>query len=777
MPVRANKWLAWLAWLAGSMVSSLSAPVAHAHPPQHDERSAAMRLHLELVVNDRANGSVVPVTMQGGDFVIAARFLHAAGIDRGWSPETLVNLSRQDGIETVYSEPDQRLHLIVPSDWLPVQRIGKGSRRPRLEPGSDLGALINYDLYVSDGYGGRNASLGSELRLFGGFGAIRNTGSYRLAAPSNPTGPRYIRYDTSWTYIDDRAIRTYEAGDFVTRTLPWTNPARLGGVQVSRDFTVRPDIITYPLPALAGSAAVPSALDLYLDGYRTMSTSVDPGPFVLNELPHVNGAGEAVIVTTDAQGRQVQTSVPFYVANTLLRPGLSDYAFAIGKLRKSYGVSSFSYGNWVGTVSGRLGLTDMLTVEATAEAAPNHRLIGAGAVMRIGNLGVVEGSASASRQYGRSGRQFTAGYQYSGRHFNLMARAVFRSNAFADLSTYESGYYRLPTRQLQAHVNAVLGERLGTAAIGYVETRRDDDIFRLATFSYYRRLFGRSSLNLSVSQDFERKRMTAMAHIVIPFGRRRSAVAGVDWSEKGNTRLKLNASQTVSSDGGLGWSAGLSHGAGEPDRYRADLTWRTPAMQVHGGFYGSRGNTTTWGSATGSVVLMDGGAFLANRIHDAFALVSTDGHEGIPVRYENQKIGTTNRNGHLLIASVPSYYAAKFEIDATDLPAEARIPLSEQRAAVRNGSGRLLRFPIERSISAYIDLRDEKGDALPAGTQVSDGQGYETWVGLDGAVYMENLQGMNRLTVIRTDGAYCTVEFPYQALDEGIGRVGPVFCR
>ena len=120
---------------------------------------------------------------------------------------------------------------------------------------------------------------------------------------------------------------TFEGGDLVTRTLPWAGSVRLGGFQISRDFSVRPDIVTYPLPTFSGSAAVPSSVDLFVNGNHATSGSVDPGPFTLGDVPYVNGAGEAVVVTTDAQGRRVATSTQFYVANTLLRRGLDELGF------------------------------------------------------------------------------------------------------------------------------------------------------------------------------------------------------------------------------------------------------------------------------------------------------------------------------------------------------------------------------------------------------------------------------------------------------------------
>ncbi|MFD2137447.1 hypothetical protein ACFSLT_23805 [Novosphingobium resinovorum] len=106
-------------------------------------------------------------------------------------------------------------------------------------------------------------------------------------------------------------MTTYEAGDLVTRTLPWSNAIRLGGVQVSRDFAVRPDVVTYPVPAFAGEAALPSSVQLFIDNHEAFGGSIQPGPFVMNPLPQINGAGQASIVVTDALGRQVATQVPF----------------------------------------------------------------------------------------------------------------------------------------------------------------------------------------------------------------------------------------------------------------------------------------------------------------------------------------------------------------------------------------------------------------------------------------------------------------------------------
>jgi outer membrane usher protein len=130
-----------------------------------------------------------------------------------------------------------------------------------------------------------------------------------------------MRYDTTFRFTDEQRLLTYEAGDLVTGALPWSTSVRIGGVQLSRDFGARPDLVTYPLPAFAGEAAVPTSLDLFINGYKSSTTELQPGPYTLTNVPFINGAGEAVVVTTDALGRQVSTTLPFYVTSSLLPEG------------------------------------------------------------------------------------------------------------------------------------------------------------------------------------------------------------------------------------------------------------------------------------------------------------------------------------------------------------------------------------------------------------------------------------------------------------------------
>ena len=53
-----------------------------------------------------------------------------------------------------------------------------------------------------------------------------------------------------------------------------------------------------------------------------------------------------------------------------------------------------------------------------------------------------------------------------------------------------------------------------------------------------------------------------------------------------------------------------------------DLTWRLQSVQLQAGVYGTSAQQTRWADASGSLVWMDGQTFAANRIDDAFVVVT-----------------------------------------------------------------------------------------------------------------------------------------------------------
>nr|WP_236661038.1 fimbria/pilus outer membrane usher protein [Pseudomonas soli] len=750
-------------------------------PPSEHAAIADATLYLDLLVNQVAKAELVPVQQRAGRLYLASEVLREAGVRLPGEPQGEVALDDIPGLHSDYDSQNQRLLLQVPPAWLPDQQVGDRNLYPASDARSSFGALLNYDAYLNDtDEGGSYLAAWNELRLFDDWGTFSTTGQWRQSFNGAQAQGRqgFLRYDSTFRYTNEQRLLTYEAGDLVTGALPWTTSVRVGGLQLSRDFGARPDLVTYPLPAFAGEAAVPTSLDLFINGYKSSSTELQPGPYTLTNVPFINGAGEAVVVTTDALGRQVSTTLPFYVTSSLLAKGLSDFSVAAGSLRRDYAVRDFAYGPGVASATLRHGLSDYFTVETHAESAESLMLGGLGGNLRLGTFGVLNAAVTQSRFEGDTGQQLALGYQYNSRRIGFNYQRVQRHGDYADLSRVDSPYTRLSQRSEQATLSLNL-DSYGSLGAGYFDVRAGDGTrTRLINLSWSKPLWRNSSLYLSANREVGDSQWAVQAQLVIPFDLHGTLAFSAERGKDGQDLQRVNYSQAVPVGGGLGYNLGYATGGNRDDYRQADLTWRLQSVQLQVGAYGSSGEMTRWADASGSLVLMDAGLFAANRIDDAFVVVSTSGYADVPVRYENQQIGRTDRNGHLLVPYSSGYYRGKYEIDPMDLPADVLAPQVEQRVAVRRGSGYLLEFPLKRVMAASLMLVDGNQQELKLGSRVRHQEsGVEAVVGWDGLVYLENLAPHNRLQVDKADGGQCQVAFDLPEGEGPIPLIGPLVCQ
>ncbi len=213
--------------------------------------------------------------------------------------------------------------------------------------------------------------------------------------------------------------------------------------------------------------------------------------------------------------------------------------------------------------------------------------------------------------------------------------------------------------------------------------------------------------------------------------------------DAGSTQ-RVNYSHAMPTDGGLSWNMSLAHQSQARSYQQGTLGWRNNNVELQGGGYGERGKMTWWGETIGAVVLMDGQLFAANRINDAFAVISTGGNAGVPVNYENQPVGVTDKNGYLLVSGVSAYYPASYSINTLNLPADTQLKNTERKVALRRQSGYLIEFPMVQERVASVILHDEQGLAIPVGSQVERRGKAPAVVGYDGIAWLENLENINR---------------------------------
>ncbi|WPB56887.1 fimbria/pilus outer membrane usher protein [Xylophilus sp. GOD-11R] len=729
-------------------------------PLQLADANGPVPLYLELVVNGRASGEVVEVTQRGPHYEVDASVLRRLHVLRQAEASRRVAVDSLPGVGTEYDSLNQRLLLTVPPEWLPEQRLGGMARRPRVEAIAGTGLLLNYDLYSTTTQGRSTNSAWSELRWFGPEGVLSHSGILRQGGWS---GSAYLRYDTRWSRPDTDGAAERNIGDVVVGALPWTSAVRLGGVQWSRNFGLRPDLVTYPLPQFAGQAAVPSAVDLFVNGYRTASRNIEPGPFTFNELPFVSGAGAATVVTTDALGRQVATSVPFYVSTTLLRPGLTDYSISLGALRRAYGLRSFDYGQPLAAGVLRRGWNDHLTLEAQGQVGRGLQVAGVGAVFQPGTWGTMSASLSrGSTPINGSGWQASAGYQYNTQRGGFSFQQINRQSGYGDASTYANDGYRLYRQQRQMTATMAVGS--GALTGGFVDLRGGGnaavpgDARSRVVYATYTRPIGQAAyVAVTAGRTIETGDTQVRLQLTYTLGRNTTAnIAAVRSGD--DQRFQAQYQQNIPSDGGFGWNISRSLGEGSRDYSQAALQYRNRRILLQGGVYGTEGNLARWAGASGSLGYLDGRVFATNRVTDAFAVVAT-GRPDVPVRFDQQLIGTTDRHGDLLVPQVPGYLLGQYAIEMLDLPPDVQVAVPQRAVAVRGGTGALIELPVRTVESATLYLLDAAGVPLKAGTAFHHVEtGLDSVVGWDGVAYLPQLMPVNTV-VARPQSGICHARF------------------
>lgn len=729
-------------------------------------------LYLEVTVNGESSGAVLRFTQGPRGLRSSLQNLRDLGLDPGLFGLAGVeefDLADVRGLTHRFDPAAQTLALdVAPALRAPTAIGARVAPDVAAAGASAPGLLLNYQLFASPGQGGRTAAL-HELRWFNGSGVLSSSGITTMRGE----GRAYTRYDTYWTRSDPAKLETIQIGDVITNSLTWSRSLRLGGVQWRKNFELRPDLLTYPVAALQGTAVVPTAVSLYVNGMQQMSTEVPSGPFVINQIGGLNGAGQASIVTRDALGRSIATTLPLYIDTRMMAAGLSDFSVEAGMLRRDYGTRSFGYASTPSaSASLRHGWTETLTVEAHGEAGRGLVNAGAGTLWRLGQLGVFSGSLSASggRQQGVQGG---AGYQYISPRFSFDAQTTRASKEYADLATTEGA--PPATRTDRASLNVSLPGNQG-ASISYVGFKTPgQDRTRVAALAYSATLFGRVFLSLGAYRDLDRKdaRGVSFSLSFALGGRTTASMTGGRQEDRSSRNFTLN--RPADYGGGFGWA--LQQGSLEDSRYsQAQLQYLGSAGQVTVLAQRAGADQRYALDASGSLVMMDGTILPARQVGAGFALVST-GMPGIPVVSENRPLGLTNGSGHLLVPNLIPYINNQLSIDTGALPADARVPVSSRTAVPQRLAGVLVRFPVEQYAAATVVLHGVDGKPLPVGTPVVDAaSGAKAVVGYDGMAFVDGLQAHNRLKV-GSGAALCEVQFDYAPAQGALPTIGPLVCR
>ncbi|MCM2472239.1 fimbrial biogenesis outer membrane usher protein [Rhizobium sp. CG5] len=697
-----------------------------------------------------------------------------------------IRIDRLASVRYVYDELNQSIAFTA-GDGQRAPRIvdakapkrGADKKQARLQAQSSYGALMNYSLRGTvdnsgsdERYAVSGVSGTFEARAFGPMGVVTNS---FIASTSDSWYYDSTRLESTWSYSDESSMITYNAGDIITGGLGWTRSSRLGGVQIQRNFDLRSDLVTFPVPSMSGSAAVPSTVDVYLDNARRFTSQVDSGPFEVTNLPIVDGTGTARVVVTDAQGNEVTTESDFIASNKLLSPGLQDFSAEVGFARLNYGVSSNDYDQRpYASATARSGITRWMTLEGHAEGGEDLLNGGFGAVFASRLLGVVSISAAGSLSTGEPGRQLGLSLErdFWGVHLNARLQRSFGN--YQDIASItaddqEAGSQSLsrssdPPRALE-QISASVPLRFDESNINFSYTHyeyTDGDESRILGISYNRPVFNGSTFSVSAIKDFEDQGFGLYASLIIPIGAKETATTSVS-NQDGDLSITERVTHSQGQQiGDYGWS--VARQQSDDALTSASASYRTPAANVTARVDVRDDSNRATINMDGAVVASGGGVFVSNQIHDAFAVVDA-GAPGVEVQYENRPVGVTNSAGKLLLPRLRSYESNRISIDPTNLPLDAVVNNTRDVVMPADRSGVVVKFDVDTDANAaLVSFTMPNGEPVQMGAIGKMAAQAEPFIiGYDGQALVENLVAVNHASITLRDGSVCVATFRYKA--------------
>jgi outer membrane usher protein len=735
-------------------------------------------LTLDAVVNGQAGGDVfVRMGALGPEIEETAlrrwRIVVPSGAAREYEGRRYVLIAALPGATSRIDALSQQIVLTIPPPLFEPNALALGAAGGTVLSPPIWSGFANYDVF---GLSSKGTSYGSGLFELGASGPY---GSGIVSALANTsklagTSERAVLLDADWRYDDPAGPRTLILGTAVGPSGAWGRSLRFSGVQYGTNFSLRPDLITYPLPVFPGSAAVPSTVDVLVNGSRVGAERVQPGPFSISNVPVVTGAGDVQLVVRDAFGQERVVTQPFYASRQLLKPGLEDFSVSAGTERMNYGTESFDYGSGFAAGYWRRGLSDQLTVEVLGEGDATARVFGGSVDFIPGLYGVVTLGAAGSSSGAGEGWLGLAGYEYQGRRFNLGVRSLWASADFR--MPGDNGSPPLQRLSL-ANIGFNLGPA-GTVGVAWIDQRyRGQPAVTTGSASYSANLSARLSLVVTVSRSVATtSQTTAFATLILALDDKTSAAADVQSVRAAGSTHTIGGA-TLQRTLGIGEGYGYRIRAATDDQYQAGAIYAGPYGRYGVDFASAHGVSAVRGEVAGGIGAADGVVFAARPIVDSFGIVRVDSAKGVAIYQNGSFAGRTDDEGVAVLTQLFPYARNRITIDDRDVPIEITLGAKEREVAPYYRSGVLIDFGARRVVNAIVEVRLPDGMPLPAGAEVRRSGSAATYpVGSGGEVFVADL-GAGGEFLAEWAGGRCRFVVDAATLPhEPLPRVGPLAC-
>ncbi len=706
----------------------------------HPSRAFADELViLEVYLNTEKVDSFMLILTSDADVLIKREDLESTRLIKGLgrdiiytTGETFVSLRSIKGMEFSIDESTVSLNIKAKVSLFKPQRLNLGHKDSKdIDYPAQDSAFLNYayrfDSSVSSSY------LSTEFGLRLGDYLGLSTFNY----VSSDVEEKFVRLLTSLRTDSRGGMVTYVLGDRGAHSGTFGSAHVLGGLSISKNFSINPYFIKYPSLSFSGFAETPSEVDVYVNGLLVKELTLGPGKFELGNLTTEVGSGISRVIVKDIYGSEMTFSEAFFYSDKLLAKGLHEYSYNLGFIREELGEESFEYGGLTFIGTHNYGFYDNLMGGYSLEASDDLISGGFNAISPLYEWGVLSGALAFSSSEGKSGSASKLDYSFQSKSFSTVLSLTQMTRGFSTLTIGA-----LDDKTAHSFISSVglSLNRAGSVSLSYSKSRvYIEPSFERVSFSYNKVINKSASLFSSISRSITKDvDATDEIFLGVHINLDGSVTANGSYTNKdGESSYSASVQKPLPTNTGYGYRLRYD----DTDSEYAEALYQNRYGIYSAGYRSIRGGENYSFSIAGGVGYV-GTLFMSRPILDSFALVRTGDLEGVDVYMAGNLIGSTDVKGELVVPTVRSFFNNRINVDPADVPIEFGISKVSHKVNLQYRSGVCIDFDVER-ISGLtgnvITLTKEglKPADFKAGTLNIDKEVIEFQTGSAGLFYIE----------------------------------------
>nr|WP_255682986.1 fimbria/pilus outer membrane usher protein [Dyella sp. 2HG41-7] len=609
---------------------------------------------------------------------------------------------------------------------------------------------------------------------------------------STPSGFQNTRFDTV-AYHDwpNQALRLL-IGDYTPSTGDLGTSFSLAGLTLQRSYALQPGQVTNPTASMSGIAQSPSQVQIYMDGVMIGSTQIGPGPFNLQNLQGYGGLRNISVLVTDAAGNQHTYAIPYYFSNELLKAGYDTFDISAGSPRAGFG--SGGYSGKAASIAYLYGMTDGWTIGTNDSYIQGDRRLSPLMTFGLGPMGTMT-LMSAQRQYHHM-RRYAHEFNYQGvwRGTQLQFQWRHAQKDFDSTLTLpeDNGEQPvLPDLRARDRYSLGISQQLGSFGLLSANVGRlyrfDQSVVTSESLSWSLRLPWRGQFNVSglYTRGAGTRLRGIFASVYYPLGSQTTVIAGYRDVTNTSPQRYIEANSYPPTEGGFGYRL-YDSWQGPINDKDVSGTWLSRWMQADVGVRdlddGQFVQQATHVAVSGAIAVMGGHVYLTPEINSAFAVVDA-GYPGVGIYRAGQLIGTTGRNGTLLVPEVAPYGVTTLSVRDDDLPPDVDLLSPKVDVVPADGAGVLVKFDLPRisAVNGNLHFSSANGggavDNYLITVTTPTGQILNSRTGNDGFFELDNVShGSYRIDVPDASPA-CVAVIHVPEQKPAIWQAGQVTCE